>query len=215
MDCVWVGYDKTGALCIMFIDAFGDLWSLKFIHNSRKNIGEYYDQKLGMESMFARIRRHLQAIDRDYHRIHSLQVMNREDDATPSSTAPPSTYATYKLATHLTFCDLVLDRFSPWEATKIGMNPLTDEDVVADVFETSANIVRDYMLSPACSILYRVKQHLSRESPNTPDANERHIVEMAVVCAYTRLRFFVTTTLVKSTLPIYVETTRRWHCGNC
>ena len=62
-NCVWMHYDKTGALCFILRDAFGILWSLKFISNSRFNIGSYYDKLLGVETLCIRIKNHFDKLD--------------------------------------------------------------------------------------------------------------------------------------------------------
>lgn len=64
--CRWAGYNKTGALCFMLVDAFGTLWSLKFLSNSQHVIGSYFDELLGVETLCLRINKHLNEVNLAY-----------------------------------------------------------------------------------------------------------------------------------------------------
>ena len=177
-NCVWVGYEKTSALCIVFADAFGHIWSVKILINSRSSIGEYFNGKLGLGPMFTRIQNHVDSIDRSFRLIHSKQLFSR------SKSHAPGSQLQYKLPTYLTFYDLILDDFTPWMKKKIGTNPKNGEDILADMIEMPANVVRDFFLSPACTIIHRVKLKLSKTCPDAVDANDRKLVELAIMCAY-------------------------------
>ena len=180
-NCDWKGYTKTAGLCLMLkCKQSGVVYSLKFIANSRKRIGDYYGENMRLKPILARIRCHLERLDQAYALMYKKQICNRSKD--------PAMYARSDLAqptqpTHLTFFNLVVDKWSPWIRTRVGRNTNTDEDVMADIISMPANIVRSYFLSPACTIIYRFKQYLLRTQPSD-EVVEDKLIEVAVICGY-------------------------------
>jgi hypothetical protein len=49
-NCTWKGCSSTAALCFIGVDSFDVLWSMKFIVNSRSNIGNYFPETIQMFS---------------------------------------------------------------------------------------------------------------------------------------------------------------------
>jgi hypothetical protein len=65
-NCCWLCYDKTGALCLILVDAFATVWLLKFISNGRHVIGSYFDKLLGVEILCIRIKNPFDKLDSAY-----------------------------------------------------------------------------------------------------------------------------------------------------
>jgi len=179
-NCSWFGYTKTGALCFMLkCRKTGLIISIKFITNSRDKVGRHYDS-IGLKPILNRIQSHVDAIDQAYKFIHKQQQLNESKSITRSTVC-----GGFGLCPdYLNFHRLNLNDYSPWVATKIGMNPVTGEDVVADVIEMPANIVRSYFLSPACTLVHRMKRHLQLTRADKALENEKRLVELAVLAGY-------------------------------
>jgi hypothetical protein len=62
-NCIWHFCDKTGAFCVVICDAFGDIWSIKFLSNSRHVIDSYFDELLGADTLCSRIKTHFRKLD--------------------------------------------------------------------------------------------------------------------------------------------------------
>ena len=179
-NCTWKGYTKTAGFCVMLqCQSSKELFSLKFIANSRARIGQYYGDHLAMNPILTRIRSHVEKIDQNFALMHQQQVANRFNDASVDRSEADMSMQT---PTHLTFFDLVLDNWSPWIPTKIGKNKISEQDVISDVMSMPANITRSFFLSPACTIIYRLKQHL--QMMHNAEAAEEKLIETAVICAY-------------------------------
>ena len=171
-NCLWTGYTKTSGLCVaMKCSATNKVYSLKFILNSRKRVGEYYGETLALEPILARIRSHIQSIDNDYALIHRKQRLNSEELHQGFVVRP--------LPTHSSYHDLVLDDCIPWTETNIGGN------VTAPIISMTANIDRCFFLSPACTVVHQVKQRLAELRPTlSNDDLENRIIELALICGY-------------------------------
>ena len=86
-NCCWMFFDKTSALCLTIIDAFGDVWTVKLLANSRAKVGQYLDQRLGVEQICLRIRVHLKQVDQLYLKyVGSYQGSYQPSEPLMSST---------------------------------------------------------------------------------------------------------------------------------
>ena len=178
-NCNWAGYSKTGGLCFMLKSKqSGIIYSLKFIANSRMRVGDYYGDHMAIKPILARIKFHTENIDQAFALMYKQQLCNQSNDPSYQYDAVVS----QRQPTHLTFYDLVLNDWSPWTKTKIGRNPITKQDLFADVITMPANIVRSFFLSPACTVVYRFKQYLMRM--NCPVKMEEKLIEVAIMCGY-------------------------------
>ena len=178
-NCRWLGYDKTSGLCFVITDAFGYVWSLKFILNSRGKVGDYLGNE-NIMSLLHRIRHHLSLLNGQYKEIHGFQQWkktNRSDGAVgPMSEERP---------TYLTFDKLVLDDYSPWKEKVIGKDPTTGKPILADIMETHANATRCYFLSPACNVVTRFINHNTCKLGDACSQDiEWRSVELAFMGAY-------------------------------
>ena len=66
-NCTKSGYTKTATLCLTMRDGKGDVWSVKFITNSRKRAGAFVDRLYKLKPMQTRIKQQLEKLDQDFH----------------------------------------------------------------------------------------------------------------------------------------------------
>jgi hypothetical protein len=132
-NCVWLGYDKTGALCFMIVDAMGTLWSLKFLSNSRQVIGSYFDELLGVETLCLRITKHLKNVDLAY------ETLLKAYDGTTSHELNWKNPWGFFLNDHC-----------PWTDTK-------DNEAIYRAIILPTIVVRDFWMSPAVHIVTEMR----------------------------------------------------------
>lgn len=154
-NCRWPGYNVTGALSFIFMDSFGIFWSLKFITNSRKVIGDYYIP--GMLQLYTSINGQIAAIDNSYYKLTNIY-----GEKWPHLGAP--------------FCAknfrlMFLDDFMPWVAQDIG------NGVQVEMFTLIAAPQRDLCLSLLVSGLRCV-------SERTPQLLTRDLLKFIVLFSY-------------------------------
>ena len=136
-NCLWSSYDKTGALCFVFVDAFAILWSVKFLADSRAKLGHYYDRKRGTEAVHTRIKRHLQDIDHAYENF----ALDCGEHFQPQ-----------KKLTHKTPEEFCLGDFCPWEETALSAS------IKRDSIMLPASVMRDFWLAAPTTIVHRLRE---------------------------------------------------------
>jgi hypothetical protein len=137
-NCSWRYYNKTGALCFVISDAFGTLWSLKFISNGRLVIGSYFDKLLGVETLCTRIKTHFKKLDLAY----ATFLLGYEGSYTPS------TVLNWKNP-----WGFFLDARCNWTEVKdTGQNKIFHRCIVLPTI-----VVRDFWLSAPVHIITEMK----------------------------------------------------------
>ena len=135
------GYNITGGLCFMFIDAYGDYWSLKFIVNSRKKIGDHLIPNF--PELYVGMKRQIDAIDVRYRRLMSYRYGGDLREGLPLLTAK-------------NFRSLFLDDDMPWEKKNLR-NPDDKKDpIYVETFSMISGIQRDLFMSLILSAIKTV-----------------------------------------------------------
>jgi hypothetical protein len=65
-NCGWQFYVKTGALSFILVDAYGTIWSIKFLSNSPHVIRSYFDKLLGVKTLCLRAKNCFEKLDGAY-----------------------------------------------------------------------------------------------------------------------------------------------------
>ncbi len=99
------GYNKTHALCAFYVDALGDLWSIKFLANARGRIGRNHSATKKTPLLKVSMDSYLHSIDAAYQKYM--------EDYTGS-------YFPMSPLTARDSSSFFLDRSCPWTTIKIG-----------------------------------------------------------------------------------------------
>jgi len=134
-NCKWAGYTKTSTACFTFQDAYGNIWSLKFVCNSRANAGKFFDVILELKPMMTRIKRQMEMVDHTYMDLACIQRDQGGHQYPDGLTAK-------------TFPNLVLDESIPWETVDIGCG------IMMHQYKLPALFVHDLHLSSAASVVH-------------------------------------------------------------
>ena len=176
-NCSMRGYTKTGALCVSAKDVTtepNDMYSLKFLFNFRGRVGNYFRDQLGLGPITDRIRYNIEWLDQEFKNMHLEQQKNEsillQEGASLNSQR--------RMPTHSTFQHLVLNDSSPWKSTVIGSK--NGVDVYRDIMTLPAGIVRNYFVSPACTVIYRCRLEWNKVGLSVNDVDERSI-EIGVI----------------------------------
>ena len=72
-NCTWNGYMKTLSLDFTWVDAVGEVWSLKLVTNSYFKAGNFLDKVYKLTPMLRRMRRSMESLDHDFADLMLLQ----------------------------------------------------------------------------------------------------------------------------------------------
>jgi hypothetical protein len=72
LNCTWNGYTKMATLCLTMVDALGEMWSVKFITNSRAKTGNFLERLYKLKPILTRIKSQIEALDDDYQ-VHTFR----------------------------------------------------------------------------------------------------------------------------------------------
>jgi hypothetical protein len=155
-NCTWCGYTKTLTLSFTWVDAAGEVWSLKFVVNSRYKAGNFLDKVYKLTPMLTRMKRSMESLDHSFQNLILLQQQNG-GHRYPNG-------LTYK-----TFPNLVLEDVCPWREVDLG------NGVIQKQMGWTAGPVRDIHLSAPTTIVYNYHQRCG---------DDRKAVELAIHAAY-------------------------------
>jgi len=155
-NCEWDGYTKTLSLCFTWKDAYGDIWSLKIVTNSRAKAGEFEDKRLKLQPILTGVKSGIENLDRAYHWL----VLEQSQKG-----------YRYPLGlTARTFPNLVLEGdASPWSEDDIG------NGVMLKRMKFPALFVRTIFLAAPASIVFWHHQQVK---------DPRKAVQLAFYAAY-------------------------------
>ena len=107
-NCVFYGYDSTGCLYFYILDGYGELWSIKFLANSRGQIGSLYKAIYNkLKNILNRIRVRVEKIDYSYEEMFNTYTG-------PNKILPSD------VPKHNSSNLLFLDPFFSWKDINIG-----------------------------------------------------------------------------------------------
>jgi hypothetical protein len=131
------GFNKTEAFCCMFVDAFGDLWSIKFLANARGRIGRNHSATKMIALLKVTLESYLQSIDTAYQQY----MLEYKGDYSPRRqiTARDSSF-------------FFLDPRCPWTTVSIGERNRSSRCLCLPTTPK-----REYWLSAAVHWLERMK----------------------------------------------------------
>ena len=159
-NCTKLGYTDTCAFCIVLKDANGDLWSIKFVANSRAAAGTWQDDVFELEPILTRIHSQIQLVDQFYQNLAHTQ----------SEKGGHSYHGGLTARTHR---NLVLDDSCPWKEENIGNDG--EFAYFARRMLVPALFVRDFHLSSACTVGFHMQRRLK---------DERKTIELLTMAAY-------------------------------
>jgi hypothetical protein len=134
MNCTWLGYDTTGTLGFMFIDSQGYLWSIKFIANSRRLIGD--DLIDDLNSLRVGLNRQMLAICQDYFWLYTHHYLSSGRDVSQVIPTPKQ------------YRDMYLNENLPWKLEDLAA-PITNgrKSIMVKTFRLIAAVMRDIFFS--------------------------------------------------------------------
>jgi hypothetical protein len=150
-NCSWHGYEKTAALCATVKDCLGDIWSVKFIGNSRAKVGCYLDDFLGMNRVLHHIRAHVGNVNQEY-----AEQMKRYKGS----------YSSDHRVTFSNFSSFWLDDKCAYTMVNIGKGVCLDMLILPTV------AVRDYWLSAVVTQIRLWKATLEEDGAGAVEAKE-------------------------------------------
>ena len=154
-NCVWFGYTKTGALCVFILDKLSNVVSLKFIANSRKRAGEYFDKSLTLRPLKSMMLKHVTAIQRAYRNFCSQYK---------GPHGPPQDLD------HRHPENMILDDHCPYEK-----KPLDKAGkIIMERLELPTSCIRDLWLSMGITVLFTLRDALGI----------RKTVQLAIMASY-------------------------------
>ena len=159
-NCTKEGYTDTVGFCTTVRDALVELWSMKFIGNSRYRAGIWQDSVFGLNDIMTRIRGQLQAVDQFFQHLALTQSTNGGHSYHDGLTA-------------VTHRNLVLDDSCPWQVENIGTKG--KYAFFAPRMRLPALPVRDFHLASAATIGFHMQTRLG---------DERKTVELLTMAAY-------------------------------
>jgi hypothetical protein len=135
-NCTWNGYTKTLTLSFTWVDALGEIWSIKFIANSCFKAGNFLGKVYRLSSMLTRMNLSMEKLNQDLKEVMLLQGQNGGHRYPNGLTSK-------------TFHNLVLEELSPWIKKDIG------NGVMQKLMRFTAGPVRDIHLSAPATIVHR------------------------------------------------------------
>ena len=109
-NCFHCGYDVTGCFYIYIVDGFGELWSIKFLANSRGQIGSLYSNIYErLQPIINRIGYRVQKIDESYEYLYNTYT-------------GPNPIRPEDRPTHKSYKKLFIDQHFGWEMMDIGQS---------------------------------------------------------------------------------------------
>jgi len=160
LNCRRKGWTKTIALCLTLIDAFGNLWSIKFIGNSRDKAGCWESNVYKLTPMMTRIKSQIQTVNNFFQTLALHQSENGGYNYQDGLTA-------------VTHHNLVLDDSCPWIEENIGNSG--KYSFIAKQMLIPALPICDVHLSGAATVGYRLMQMTG---------DERRTVELLLMVSY-------------------------------
>ena len=160
LNCTRKGWTKTVALCVTQMDSAGNLWSIKFIGNSRDKAGRWESNVYKLTPMMTRIKSQMQAANNFFQTLALHQSENGGHNYHHGLTA----------ATHR---NLVLDDSCPWIEENIGNSGKFS--FIAKRMLIPALPVRDVHLSGPATVGYHLQQMTG---------DERRMVEILLMAGY-------------------------------
>jgi hypothetical protein len=72
-NCTWNGYPKTLSLDFTWVDAVGEVWSLKLVNNSCFKAGNFLDKVYNLTLKLTRMRRSMESLNHAFADLMLLQ----------------------------------------------------------------------------------------------------------------------------------------------
>jgi hypothetical protein len=160
-NCRQPGYNLTGAICFMFVDAMGEYWSLKLLANSRKAIGDHLVPDF--YRLYCAMKRQIDAVDSHYW--HLMQHLYWGE-------LPPG-------ASDLTarnFRAMFLDDKMPWEEENLRSKGDEGDPINVYTFSVISAIQRDLFMSSIVTGLKRAEK--------VHKLTQDQLLELAIAASY-------------------------------
>jgi hypothetical protein len=143
-NCAWNSYTKTLTLCFTWVDALGDIWSLRLVSNSRAKGGNHLNKTYKLPEILTRMRRLMGKLNGEFEKLMLLQ-QNVGGHRYPNG-------LTYK-----TWENIILEDCSPWLEVDIG------NGIMQKQMGFTAGCVRKLFLAGPCTIVYLLNNRLGVE----------------------------------------------------
>ena len=180
------GYNITGGLCFIFMDGFGDYWSLKFIVNSRKVIGDHLIPSFF--GLYSGMLRQIDSIDSCYSHLMNVQYKGNRWRGVNAFSAR-------------NFRFMFLDDDMPWKEEILND---VGTPIVVRTFSIISAIQRDLFLS---LILSGIKE-LTEVHNLTLDSQLEFAITASYLNSFKRFYYVMTCREPKDYVACYMEMTK-------